>query len=163
MVIPALVENLSFYVILVFLAWQGLSIMSYTYAVLIRSVLGVGTVYLIKRWPIGFAFDLPSLKKLMGFGVKFQVNDLLARIKDDLLVVFLGWWLGAQGIGYVGWAKRWATFPYQLTVQSVLAITFPTFPRIRPTKKSCEAIENTVLHHIDGLSLVVAWPPLCPC
>lgn len=144
-VLPALVENLTFYLVLVFLAWRGYSIMSYTYAVLLRSIFGVITVYLIKRWPIGFAFDLPSLKKLMSFGLKFQINDLLARIKDDLFVVFLGWWLGAQGLGYVGWAKRWATFPYQLTVQSVLAVTFPTFSRIQADKERLrKAIEKSL-------------------
>lgn len=144
-IIPTLVENISFYVILVFLAWRGFSLMSYTYAVLVRSLLGVATVYLIKRWPIGLAFDIPSLKKLMSFGVKFQVNDLLARIKDDLLVVFLGWWLGAQGLGYVGWAKRWSTFPYQLTVQSVLGITFPAFSRIQDQKDLLrKAIEKSL-------------------
>lgn len=144
-IIPALVENLVFYSLVVFLAWQGWGISSYTAAVLVRGVAGVIVTYSIKRWPIGFALDRRSLKSLLGFGVKFQANDLLARIKDDLFIVFLGWWLGREQLGYVGWAKRWSTYPYQLTVQSVLSVTFPTFSRIQSDQNLLKkAIEKSI-------------------
>lgn len=144
-VIPALVENISFYVIVVILAWKNFGVSSYTYAVLVRSFLGVVAMYAVQSWPIGLAFDWPTFRGMLNFGAKFQLNDLLARLKDELLVVFLGWLLGKTGMGYVGWAKKWSMFPYTLTVQSVLSVTFPTFSRIQEEKERLrKAIEKSL-------------------
>lgn len=144
-VIPALVENLSFYAIVVFLAWQNYGVSSYTYAVVTRSVLGVIAMYLVQGWPLGLAFDWETFKGMLNFGAKFQLNDLLARLKDELLIVFLGWLIGKTGMGYVGWAKKWSMYPYTLTVQSVLSVTFPTFSRIQENKdKLRKAIEKSL-------------------
>jgi len=145
LVIPAMVENTVFYGLATFLAWKGFGVSSFTYAVLTRSLLGVIAVYVIQRWPIGFAFDWQTLKKLANFGVKFQLNDLLARIKDDLFIFFLGSWLGPAAVGYIGWAKQWSRFPYQMTVTNVVAITFPTFSRLQDKKEQlAKAIEKTL-------------------
>lgn len=145
LVIPALVENIVFYGLATFLAWRGFGVSSFTYAVLARSILGLIAVYLIQRWPIGFAFDWPTLKQMSNFGVKFQVNDLLARIKDDLFILFLGSWLGPAAVGYTGWARQWSRFPYNMTVTNVVAVTFPTFSRLQDKKEHlAKAIEKTL-------------------
>jgi len=145
LVIPAMVENIVFYGLATFLAWRGFGVSSFTYAVLARSILGLIAVYMIQRWPIGFAFDWPTLKQMSNFGVKFQVNDLLARIKDDLFILFLGSWLGPAAVGYTGWARQWSRFPYQMTVTNVVAVTFPTFSRLQDKKEHlAKAIEKTL-------------------
>lgn len=145
LVIPAMVENTMFYGLAAFLAWRGFGVSSFTYAILLRSVLGVLTVYYLQRWPFGFSFDWPTLKGLANFGIKFQANDLLARVKDDLFIFFLGSWLGPAAVGYIGWAKQWSRFPYQMTVTNVISITFPTFSRLQDnTEKLAKAIEKTL-------------------
>jgi O-antigen/teichoic acid export membrane protein len=144
-VIPEIVENLVFYMLVPILAWQGFGITSFTIAVLARSLVGVITMYSIKSWSIGFAFDRATLKPLVKFGFRFQLNDLLARIKDDLFIVFLGTWLGKTEMGYVSWAKNQSRYPYQLTVSSVMAVSFPTYSRIQnnpPLLK--KAIEKSI-------------------
>jgi len=131
LVLPQVLENLVFYGTAVTLAISGLGIRSYTLAVLLRSVTGVLAIYWLKRWPLGFSISKPALKNLIGFGAKFQINDFLARLKDDLFVVVLAKFLPASDMGYIGWAKRWSMFPYQFSVNSVVAITFPTFSRLQ--------------------------------
>jgi O-antigen/teichoic acid export membrane protein len=152
LVIPTMAENLVFYGLTIFLAWRGFGIASYTYAVFARSIVGVIVMYAIKRWPLGLAIDRQSLGQLLKFGGKFQLNDLLARIKDDLFVVVLGGWIPATQLGYITWAKRWSMMPYQLSVNSVMAVTFPTYSRLQhDTQLLKKAIEKS-LYFISALT-----------
>lgn len=145
LVIPAVIENLVFYGVTVFLASRQYGVQSYTWAVLARGVLGVIAIYAMRPWSVGFAMDRASLKRLLSFGAKFQLNDLLARVKDDLFVVVLSRWLSPTDLGYVSWAKRWSMFPYQLSVNSVMSVTFPTFARLQhDTERLRKAIEKSM-------------------
>ncbi len=145
MVFPQVVEQLTYYGILVYLAVNGFGVQSYMYAILLRSILGVLVMYLIQRWPIGFALNRVALRTMLGTGTKFQLNDFLARIKDQLFYLFLGLFLPLQEFGYINFAKQWSQVPYQLTVQNVIAITFPTYSRLQHDRNLLrKAIEKTL-------------------
>lgn len=145
LVIPQIVEHILFYSIAVYLAYSGWGVRSYTVAVLVRSIAGVATIYWIQWWPIGFALSKKAFKKLIGFGIKFQANDFLARLKDDLYIVVLARFLDTAQMGYIGWAKRWSMFPYQFSVNNVVAVTFPTYSRLQEHKdKLSKAVEKSI-------------------
>ncbi len=131
LVLPQIFEQLIFNGILIVLAWRGMGVMSYTYAILARSIIGVIIMYGLQTWPIGIGINQTSLKSLLSFGVKFQLNDFLARIKDQLFFLALGFFLPLRDFGYMQWAKNWSMYPYNLTVQNVMAVTFPTFARLQ--------------------------------
>ena len=135
LVIPQIAESIVFYGLAVYFAKMGMGVKSYTIAVLARSVIGVILIYSIQQWKIGFYWSKDVFKKLLGFGAKFQLNDLLARIKDELFIVVLAKFLSPQDMGLIGWAKKWSMFPYQLSVNSVVAVTFPTYSRLQHDKK----------------------------
>lgn len=152
LVIPQLVEQIAFYVLAVILARAHYGVTSFTIAVIVRSIAGVGTIYALKRWPIGFYLSIKTLKSLIPYGAKFQLNDFLARLKDDLFIVVLAKFLSPSEMGYVGWAKRWSMFPYQMSVNSVVAVTFPTFSRLQDDPhKLGRAIEKTIFFISLGL------------
>ncbi len=144
--LPTIVENLVFYGLVTVLAWQGFGIQSFIWGVLARDVVGVALMYSIQRWPIGVGIWKDSLKELLSFGFRFQLNDLLARIKDDLFtIVVVGAWLPPGALGYIGWAKRYTNMPQQFTVNNITAITFPTFARLQHDKHLMRrAIEKTI-------------------
>lgn len=132
--LPTVVEQLVFYGVVVYLAYQGWGVTSFTLGVLTRGVTGLVVIYGLKRWSIGFSLDRKALKGLLKFGIKFQINDLLARLKDDLYFIVLAKFLPVTAMGYLGWAKRWSMFPYQFSVQNIIAVTFPTLARIQEDK-----------------------------
>lgn len=131
LVIPQIFEQIAFHGLLIFLAISGQDAIAYAYAILARSIIGVVTMYFLQKWEIGFLIDRNSLKSLLNFGVRFQLNDFIARIKDQLFYIALGIFLPLREFGYVQWAKNWSLYPYNLTVQNVMAITFPTFARLQ--------------------------------
>lgn len=145
LVIPQIVETLGFYGVAVYLAWKGGGIMSFTWAVLVRGVLGLVTMYMIEPWVPSLVFSRHSAKKLMSFGIPFQMNSFLALLKDDLLTVFLGKVLPFSQVGYIGWAKKWAEVPLRLIMDSVVRVTFPTYARLQHDRALLvKAIDKTL-------------------
>jgi O-antigen/teichoic acid export membrane protein len=152
LVIPTILETLAFYGVAVVMAWQGMGIASFSWAVISRAVVGLIAIYIICPWKIKFGFSKPVAKRLLKFGVPFQVNSLLALVKDDLLTVFLGKVLPFTQIGYIGWAKKWAEVPLRLIMDSVVRVTFPAFSRLQHAGNTlARAIEKTLF----GLSLTI--------
>jgi len=134
LVIPQVLENLVYNIVAVILAWKGFGIRSFTYAVLARGVVGLVAIYILRPWLPGFAFSKKSLKKLLTFGIPYQLNTFLATIKDDGMTAFLGGILGASGVGLLGWAQKWAYTPLRLFMDHVLKVTFPAFSRMQDEK-----------------------------
>jgi len=134
LVLPQVLENVVYNITVVFFAWQGAGVLSFAYAVVARGVTGLVAIYVLRPWIPGFAFSKKSLRKLLSFGVPYQVNTLLATVKDDGMTVFLGGILGAAGLGILGWAQKWAFYPLRLFMDHVLKVTFPAFSRMQDEK-----------------------------
>ena len=130
-VIPQIFEQIFYNAVLIIMVWQGTGVLAYAYAIIIRSVVGVIAMLFIQPYLPRFQFDRQSFRQTIRFGLKFQANDLLARIKDQFFYMVLGFSLPAAEFGYIAWAKQWSMYPYNLTVQNVMNITFPTFSRLQ--------------------------------
>lgn len=145
LVIPQIVETFFFSVVVVILAIKGFGISSFTYAVLARGLSGVITIYLISPWRIRFGFSKESARKLLSFGIPFQLNSFLALVKDDLFIAYLGKALPIAQVGYIGFAQKWAFAPLRLIMDNVIRITFPSFSRLQNEKEVLEkAIEKSI-------------------
>jgi O-antigen/teichoic acid export membrane protein len=142
LVIPQIAETIVFNVVAVFFAWRGLGITAFTLAVLARGVTGLVLVYLIFPWRPHFGFSKKSLSSLLKFGLPFQANSFLAVIKDDGMTVLLGRIIGADGLGYLGFASRWAGLPLRIFMDNVTKVAFPAFSRLQhEPKQLARAIE----------------------
>jgi len=145
LVIPQIVEQLFFNAILIVLAFKGYGVIAYAYAIIVRSVVGAIVMFILEPWAIGLGFSKTSAKELLNFGAKFQINDLLARIKDNLFLIVVRQWLTPVQYGYLSWSKTYSMLPYNMTVQNVMAITFPTFSRLQHNKDALKkAIEKSL-------------------
>jgi O-antigen/teichoic acid export membrane protein len=145
LVIPQIVETLFFNVVVVVLAINGFGIASFTYAVLARGISGLITMYIISPWRIKIGFSRKSASALLSFGLPFQLNSLLALIKDDLFIAYLGKVLPIAQVGYIGFAQKWAFTPLRLIMDNVIRITFPSFSRLQDEKDVLKkAIEKSI-------------------
>lgn len=131
LVVPQVGEMLVFNIILVILALLGHGLWSFTIAVLARGIVGLVLTYIIQPWKIGFAFDKESFKKLVCFGLPFQTNSILALLKDDLLVMYIGKILPFAQVGYIGFSQKLAFTPLRLIMDNVIKITFPSYSRLQ--------------------------------
>lgn len=128
------VENLIFYIVAVIFAVLGHGITSYIYAIVIRSLVGLIWIYIASPWPIGFAFSLPSLKKLFRFGIPFQLNSFIAMLKDRVPNVLVYSIIGKESFGLLTWAQKGPRTPLSF-MDAIQRITFPTFARMQDKKE----------------------------
>ncbi|PIY71492.1 hypothetical protein COY88_00215, partial [Candidatus Roizmanbacteria bacterium CG_4_10_14_0_8_um_filter_35_28] len=146
-VLVQIIENTCFYLTVIILAILGWGLNSFSLAVIIRSIIGVITIYIISPWKPGVAFSFPSFKKLVSFGLPFQTTSLLALVKDDLITLYLGKVLGFQFLGYIGWAKKWAEAPIRIIMDNINRILFPLFSRLqREKQKLTRLVEKAIFY-----------------
>ncbi|MBI2599408.1 oligosaccharide flippase family protein [Candidatus Daviesbacteria bacterium] len=134
-VVPQIIEAVIFNLIAVFLEWKGFGITSYTIAVIVSGFVGLITLYIIRPWLPGIAFSISAFKSVLKFGIPYQANTLLAMIKDDGMILFLGALIGPAGVGLLGWAQKWAYAPLRFFMDQVIKVTFPAFSRLQDNKK----------------------------
>lgn len=134
LIIPQILENLVYNVALIFFVISGFGVNSFTIAVLLRGVVGLVATYFVQPWKIGFAFSYPTVRSLMRFGIPFQMNSILALLKDDLLAIFIAKILPLSTVGYIGFAQKWAFLPLRLVMDNVIKVTFPSYSRLQDDK-----------------------------
>ena len=134
----------SFQILVGGLAWYGFGIWSLIIGLLFRSFLGLIVLYWIAPWRPAFALDLTIAKKLVSFGVPFQLNGFIATIKDAVMPIFVGAVSGSAAVGYLNWAVTFSKLPI-LFMSDVFRVTFPTYARIQHDKILLKkAIEKTI-------------------
>lgn len=144
-------ENLVYNAALVYFAWKGFGITSFTIAVLLRGVTGLFTLYFFRPWKPVFKISKTSLKSLLKFGVPYQVNTFIAVLKDDGLTILLGKLLGVEALGILVWAQKWIQIPLRVVLDNVTRVTFPAFSRLQDNKKE---LEHTVTRSIFFITLL---------
>jgi O-antigen/teichoic acid export membrane protein len=145
LVIPQIAENIVFYSTAVILAYLDFGITAFTWAVLARGVVGLVLIYILSPYIPSIGFNRIVAKKLTSFGIPFQLNSILALIKDDLLTVVLGKLLLFSEVGYIGWAQKFAFYPLRFFMDSVNKVTFPTYSRLQGHSKELgAAIEKSL-------------------
>ncbi len=151
-VLPQIVETIVFSVAVVFFAWKGFGVTSFTFAVLFRGLSGLLVTYKISPWLPGFAFSKSAFESVLKFGVPYQANALLAMVKDDGMTILLGGILGQTGVGLLGWAQKWAYAPLRFVMDQVIKVTFPAFSRLQDQR---EELSNAVSKAILFISILV--------
>lgn len=152
LVFPQILEQVVYNVVLVVLAMKGFGLKSFTYAVVLRGVVGLVSIYIVQPWVPGFAFSIKSLKELFRFGVPYQVNTFLATLKDDGLTIVLGGILGPVGVGVLAFAQKITRLPLTFFMDTVTRVTFPAFSRLQGSKKE---LENSVTRSIFFICFLV--------
>lgn len=165
-IIPQVLENMVYSVAVVFFAWKGFGITSFSYAVLIRGVVGLVAIYIINPWKPGIAFSLKSFRNLIRFGIPYQLNNFLATLKDDGMTIVLGGILGTAGVGILGTAQKLAQYPLRFFMDNVTKVTFPAFSRMQDDKGELEKSLTRSIFFICALvfpsliGLAIAFPVL---
>lgn len=162
-VLVQIVENTVFYLTVIVMAILGYKLNSFTVAVLLRSLIGVVLIYRFSPWKMSLGIDRNSYKKLISFGLPFQGSSLLALVKDDLLTLYLGKVLGFTGLGYIGWAKKWAESPIRIIMDSISRVLFPLFSRFQNDRSRLSRLIEKIIHYqsflilptIAGMALVM--------
>jgi O-antigen/teichoic acid export membrane protein len=150
-IIPQVLESLVYSVSIVFFAWRGYGITSFTYSVLIRGVVGVLAIFVIQPWVPRLTFSKESFRGLLRFGIPYQINSFLATVKDDGMTILIGGILGSFGLGILGTAQKLSQYPLRFFMDNVNKVTFPAFSRMQDDKKMLAKSLTRSIFFICGL------------
>lgn len=165
-VIPQVLEQVVYNISVVFFAWKGFGITSFTYSVLVRGVVGVVAIYFLQPWKPSIGISKDSLKSLLKFGIPYQLNNFLATVKDDGITIVLGGILGSANLGIFGTAQKLVQYPLRFFMDNVTKVTFPAFSRMQDDRKHLEnALSRSifficVLVFPSLIGLIVVFPDL---
>lgn len=176
-----IIENSVFYLSVIILAILGFGLQSFTYSVLLRAIVGVMVIYSISFWMPQIGISVKTLRRLLSFGIPFQTSSFLALFKDDLIILFLSKVLGFEGVGYIGWAKKWAEAPIRIIMDNISRVLFPVISLIQHDKSKISSLIEKILYYqtallaptLIGLALIMAplvniipkytkWEPALP-
>ena len=152
LVFPQILEQLVYNIVLVTLAMKGFGLRSFTFAVILRGIVGLITIYILQPWVPGFAFSRQTLKGLFKFGIPYQINTFLATFKDDGITLILGGILGPIGVGILSFAQKLARIPLTFFMDTVTRVTFPAFSRMQDAP---DDLKRSVTRSIFFICLLV--------
>jgi PST family polysaccharide transporter len=166
LVIPEIIETLVYNSIAVYMALSGYGVWSHVIAILARVVTGAIALNILAPWHLGWAFSRKSVKTLLSFGVPYQLNSVLALIKDNITPTLIAFWYGPAAVGFVNLAQNIATRPMEI-INIVSRVMFPAYSRIqhdtvrlrRWIEKSVSFMAYLYMPAITGL-LITAKPIL---
>ena len=146
-----IIENTVFYAAVSIFALMGFGLTSFTIAVCLRAFVGLILIYWISFWMPKIGISKESLKKLLSFGLPFQATSFLALFKDDLIILYLGKVLGFEGVGYIGWAKKWADAPIRIIMDNITKVIFPLIARFQDEKEKIRSLAEKILYYQTSL------------
>lgn len=165
LIIPEIVETVTYNALAVFMAYRGYGVWSLVIAVVARTALGAITLNVIAPWKIGWKLNRQSAHELLHFGVPFQLNSVLALLKDNITPTIIAVWYGPAAVGFVNVAQNIASRPMEIST-IVSRITFPTYSRIQgDTERLKRWIEKSihlmsVLYFPAIIGLIVTAGPI---
>jgi teichuronic acid exporter len=118
-------------------------------------VLGAVALNVIAPWKIGWKIVRQSASELLHFGVPFQLNSVLALIKDNITPTIIAVWYGPAAVGFVNVAQNISSRPMEIST-IVSRITFPTYSRIQGDKERLKRWIEKSIH----LMSVVYFPAI---
>ncbi len=141
------IEGTLFYISVIIFAILGFGLRSFTIAVFLRALIGLIVIYRISFWMPQIGISRKSLKELLSFGVPFQASSFLALFKDDLIILYLGKVIGFEGVGYIGWAKKWAEAPIRIIMDNITKVLFPVIARYQEDKSRVAQLIEKVFYY----------------
>lgn len=149
-------ETFVFNVSLIVLVFSGFDLNSFSFAAIARSILGTGAIYIIAPWKLRLGFSRESAKALLNFGIPFQMNSLLALLKDRLVPLVIARIVGAEGIGYITWSQNLAFLPLEV-MNIIIRVSFPTLSRLQEDSRVLkDALEKSIF-----ITTFFVYPMLC--
>jgi O-antigen/teichoic acid export membrane protein len=155
LIIPEIIETIAYNAIAIYMAYHGFGVWSLVIAVIVRTILGAIALNVIAPWKIGWNLNKHSAKELLHFGVPFQLNSVLALIKDNITPTIIAVWYGPAAVGFVNVAQNISSRPMEIST-IVSRITFPTYSRIQGDKERLKRWIEKSIH----LMSVVYFPAI---
>lgn len=93
----------------------GYGSMSFVYAYLILVSTATILSFVCTKWIPHGSVNRLEMMRLVKFGLPYQASNIIGMVKDSSMTFLAGVFVGAQGLGYLNWAKNTTTVSSMVT------------------------------------------------
>jgi PST family polysaccharide transporter len=148
-----LVENVAQVATTIALASLGMGAWALVLGGLVRGVVGLACILWASPWRPSGAFRPEVLRRLLGFGLAFQLPPLVAALVSGWVPLVVGRILGKEAVGLVNWA--WALASTPMVLSTVLnRVAFPAYCRLQDDPVGFADYLRTSLRRLAAVLLV---------
>jgi O-antigen/teichoic acid export membrane protein len=137
------------------LAWMGWGGMSFSAALVARSITGVLAVYAAEPWRPHWHFAWRRAQPHLSFGFFYQSSQVVSLIKDATSPILLGVLAGTAAVGYISWASMLASYPVQI-LMVLHRIYVPAFSRLQHDRAQLAAFVEKIILAANAIAAPVA-------
>jgi PST family polysaccharide transporter len=123
-------DTVLFYGVGVAAALAGFGVWSFVLGALAGRLAGVATLWIAVRWRPAARWRWRDLRGALSFGVLFHGSALITMVRDAVVPIIVGAWVGLAGVGFVNWATALAFLPLQI-VSIAGRVLFPALARLQ--------------------------------
>ncbi|WP_163869397.1 oligosaccharide flippase family protein [Myxococcus eversor] len=162
-----LVENVAQVASTLALAAAGLGAWALALGTLVRGAVGLVCIGWASPWRPRGTFRVGVLRRLLGFGLAFQLPPLVAALVAGWVPLVVGHVLGKDAVGLVNWAWALASTPIMLSVV-LNRVAFPAYCRLQDDPVGFAEYLRTSLRRLSTVLLltlpvaVLGMPVLVP-
>ncbi|WP_426748026.1 oligosaccharide flippase family protein [Myxococcus faecalis] len=162
-----LVENVAQVAGTLALAAAGMGAWALVVGSLIRGAVGLVCIAWASPWRPSGTFQRDVLKRLLGYGLAFQLPPLVAALVAGWVPLVVGQVLGKDVVGLVNWAWALASTPMMLSVV-LNRVAFPAYCRMQDDPSGFAEYLKTSLRRLSAALLltlpvaVLGMPVLVP-
>lgn len=146
-------DTVLFYGVAALAALGGFGVWSFVLGALAGRVAGVATLWIAVRWRPAADWRWRDLKSALAFGVLFHGSALITMVRDAVVPIVVGVWVGLAGVGFVNWATALAFLPLQI-VSIGGRVLFPALARLQDDPASFARATERALNRIA----IVVYP-----
>ncbi|MDC0713361.1 oligosaccharide flippase family protein [Stigmatella sp. ncwal1] len=125
-----LIENVAQVVTTIGLASLGVGAWALVGGGLVRGAVGLGCIWWASPWKPRGAFRLDVVRRLLGYGLGFQLPPLVGAVSAGFIPLVVGHFLGKEAVGLVNWAWALASTPMMLSI-ILNRVAFPAYCRLQ--------------------------------
>lgn len=152
-VIGETLEILIMQTVTIVLAVAGFGVSSFIWGTLISRFLTSIVFFILAPWPIGLRFSLEPIRKILPFGVNFQINTIVGALNGAVVPFFVGKVSGSSAVGLLNWAGGVATFPQAIS-EILGRLIFPVCARVQDNQR----LLRLIIEKSIQLSCLTAFP-----
>ncbi|WP_163990468.1 oligosaccharide flippase family protein [Pyxidicoccus caerfyrddinensis] len=148
-----LIENVVQVITTISLAALGFGAWALALGGLVRGAVGLVLVWWASPWRPHGAFRLDVLKRLLSFGLAFQLPPLVGAMVAGWVPLVVGGILGKEAVGLVNWAWALASTPMMLSIV-LNRVAFPAYCRLQEDPAGFAEYLRTSLRRLSAVLLV---------
>lgn len=145
-------QQLTYTVVAVVSAFSGAGAWSFVYGLMAMFVVGTALTFLAWGRLPPFGIDVPVLRRMVSFGVSFQLTGLINLGREGLIPLFGNLAGGAAAIGYLQFSRRLGRLVGSVD-EIIGRIAFPTFSRLQTDRRR---LSRALLHAIETSAILLS-------